>query len=71
MEIIVDHAHRGTAAGGKALGEFDGEISAGRHRDGMVVRVALRPVDAREFAQALHELVLPPIAQESVRQTRM
>ena len=29
VEIVVDHAHRGGATGGEALGELDGEIPAG------------------------------------------
>lgn len=39
VEVVVDEADRGGAAGGEAFGEFDGPCSAGGDGDGVVVAV--------------------------------
>ena len=59
VEIIIDHAHWGRPAGGEALGEFNGKVSAWRNGDRVVVRIALRAVDAGELTQAVHQFVGP------------
>ncbi len=57
MEVIVDEADRGGAAGSEAFGKLHGVISARGNRDRILVCVGGTAVDLGDLAEFVHEFI--------------